>query len=94
MHPRLIRNILLTVGLLALCGGGVWAFVNLWSSIGGGPMTGHGWVALMLGLVGTLILAVVLMVLAFRSDRDGWDDRADTRADVRAPGARQDQTDE
>ncbi len=48
-----------------------------WNLIGGGPMPIHGLVALSLGVAGTIALAWVLMALAFRSDRDGWDDRAD-----------------
>ena len=48
-----------------------------WTAIGGGPMPIHGLVALSLGIAGTIALAWVLMALAFRSDRDGWDERAD-----------------
>lgn len=48
-----------------------------WTAIGGGPMPIHGLVALSLGILGTVVLAWGLMALAFRSDRDGWDERAD-----------------
>lgn len=48
-----------------------------WNAIGGGPMPIHGLVALSLGVAGTIALAWILMTLAFRSDREGWDDRAD-----------------
>ena len=58
-----------------------------WTAIGGGPLPIHGLVALTLGVVGTIALAWVLMALAFRSDREGWDDRADRSgsADIDRP---------
>ena len=58
-----------------------------WTAIGGGPLPIHGLVALMLGVVGTIALAWVLMALAFRSDSEGWDDRADRSgsADIDRP---------
>ena len=58
-----------------------------WTAIGGGPMPIHGLVALSLGVAGTIALAWVLMALAFRSDREGWDERADRSgsADVEKP---------
>lgn len=58
-----------------------------WAAIGGGAMPIHGVVALSLGVAGTIALAWVLMALAFKSDRDGWDDRADRTgsADVETP---------
>ena len=58
-----------------------------WTAIGGGPMPIHGLVALSLGVAGTIALAWVLMALAFRSDREGWDERADRSgsADIEKP---------
>ena len=58
-----------------------------WTAIGGGPMPIHGLVALSLGIAGTIALAWVLMDLAFRSDREGWDERADRSgsADIEKP---------
>ena len=58
-----------------------------WTAIGGGPLPIHGLVALTLGVAGTIALAWVLMALAFRSDREGWDDRADRSgsADIDRP---------
>ena len=34
-----------------------------------------------LGVVGTVLLAWLLMALAFESDREGWDDQVDNRMD-------------
>ena len=55
-----------------------------WVAIGGGSLPIHGWIALSLGIAGTLALTWVLMRLAFRSDRDGWDARADDTSDLRS----------
>ncbi len=58
-----------------------------WTAIGGGPMPLHGFIALSLGVIGVAALAWVLMALAFRSDSEGWDARADRTgsADIETP---------
>ena len=48
-----------------------------WSAIGGGPLGVHGLIALSLGVTGTVGLTWALMALAFKSSREGWDDRPD-----------------
>ena len=48
-----------------------------WSAIGGGPLGIHGLIALSLGVSGTVGLTWALMALAFKSSREGWDDRPD-----------------
>jgi len=48
-----------------------------WTAIGGGPLGLHGLIALSLGVLGTVALTWTLMALAFKSSREGWDDRAD-----------------
>ena len=40
-----------------------------WRLIGGGPMSVHGWIAMGLGVLGTVSLSWLLMSLAFRSVR-------------------------
>ena len=81
MTSRRVR-FLLSLGLAALVAAGATAGLGLfWGAIGGGAMSVHGWIAMALGIFGTVGLAWVLMSLAFRSDRDGWDDRADTTVD-------------
>ena len=57
------------------------ALAGYWRLIGGGPMSVHGWIAMGLGVLCTVGLAWVLMSLAFRSDREGWDDQVDNRLD-------------
>ena len=53
----------------------------MWTAIGGAPMSVHGWIALGLGMFGTIGLTWGLMALAFKSSREGWDDRVDNTLD-------------
>lgn len=72
------------VRLLIACGfaaAATWALGWTWTAIGGGDLPIHGWIALSLGVLGTCGLAWGLMALAFRSDREGWDDRVDNSFD-------------
>ncbi len=81
MGSRLVRFIL-SLGLALLISAGATFGLNLfWVAIGGGEMTVHGWIALGLGVLGTVGLTWILMSLAFRSHRDGWDDRVDNTFD-------------
>ena len=70
---RVFRNMLIA-GVVA--GGSTVAVGSAWRLIGGGALPLNGWIALTLGVAGTVALAWGLMALAFRSDRDGWDARA------------------
>lgn len=49
----------------------VWIASELMAS--DNAMSGHGWVALVLGAIGTAAVAGVLMWLLFQSDRHGYD---------------------
>ena len=81
MRGRIVR-LLLALLLAGLIAAGATALLALvWTAIGGADLTMHGWIALSLGVVGTVLLAWVLMGLAFKSDREGWDDRVDNRLD-------------
>lgn len=75
---RLIGNLLLAA---AVAGGSTLGIGVAWAAIGGGDLPLHGWIALSLGVVGTVAMAWGLMALAFKSDREGWDDRVDNRFD-------------
>ena len=81
MRGRIVRLLLalLVAGFVAASATALLALV--WTAIGGAELTMHGWIALSLGVVGTVLLAWVLMGLAFKSDREGWDDRVDNRLD-------------
>lgn len=78
MAVRFLRNLLIAAGVSA----GATGLISLfWKMIGGGDLPLHGWIALLLGVLGTVTLAWVLMGLAFKSDREGWDDRVDNSLD-------------
>ena len=71
---RLIPKFLWVVGVAALAT----VSVSLaWTAIGGGPLGLHGLIALSLGVLGTVAMTWILMALAFKSSREGWDDRPD-----------------
>ena len=76
---RVLRRLLivLVVAVLGTAGIGL-----AWTAIGGGALPLHGWIALSLGVLGTVGLTWGLMALAFRSDREGWDERADRTGGV------------
>lgn len=71
---RLLLRILWVVGVAALA---TVAVSLAWTAIGGGPLGLHGLIALSLGVLGTVALTWALMALAFKSSREGWDDRPD-----------------
>jgi len=75
---RFVLALVLAIAVAALS---TWGLGLLWTLIGGGEMSLHGWIAMAIGVLGTVGLAWVLMALAFRSDREGWDDRVDNSLD-------------
>ncbi len=78
---RFLRNLLIAAAIALVSTGAISAF---WRLIGGTDLSIHGWIALLIGTFGTVGLAWGLMALAFKSDREGWDDRVDNSLD---PGA-------
>lgn len=69
---RLLLRVLAVIGVAGLAT----AAVSLaWTAIGGGSLGLHGLIALSLGVTGTVALTWALMALAFKSSREGWDDR-------------------
>lgn len=78
MGPALTLRLLSRICLVAAVAGIAAVVVSLsWTAIGGGPLGAHGLIALSLGVLGTVTLTWTLMALAFKSSRDGWDDRPD-----------------
>ncbi len=75
---RFLLNLLLALLVAAVA---TWGLAAVWRAIGGGELSIHGWIAMSLGILGTVGLAWVLMALAFKSDREGWDDRVDNTFD-------------
>lgn len=81
MTSRIVRFLML-LGLSLLVAGIATLGLGLfWVAIGGGAMSVHGWIAMGLGVLGTVGLAWGLMSLAFRSHREGWDEQVDNRLD-------------
>jgi hypothetical protein len=69
---RLISKLCLVVAVTVMATVGV---SLTWTAIGGGPLGVHGLIALSLGVLGTVAMTWTLMALAFKSSREGWDDR-------------------
>ena len=81
MVSRIVRFLMLLALSMFVAAVLTFGLGLFWIAIGGGAMTVHGWIAMGLGVLGTVGLAWVLMSLAFRSHREGWDDRVDNRLD-------------
>lgn len=81
---RFARSLLIAVGVAVVATLGINA---AWSAMGGADLTMHGWIALGLCISGIIGLTWGLMALAFKSSREGWDDRLDNSPD---PGGRPD----
>lgn len=79
-HP-VVRFLLRLLLALVIAAAATWAIAAAWFAIGGGPLSIHGWIAMTLGILGTIGLSWLLMGLAFRSDHEGWDDRVDNARD-------------
>jgi flagellar basal body-associated protein FliL len=54
----------------------IWA-ISAWNSSAGVAMGKHGWIALILGTVFSLVIGCGLMALMFFSSRSGYDEVAD-----------------
>lgn len=81
LASKLIRFFVLLGIALAIATLATAAMGWLWLAMGGGTMSVHGWIALGLGMAGTVGMAWGLMALAFRSSREGWDDQVDNSLD-------------
>ncbi len=79
---RLLFRLLLFAGVAAVATTGV---SLAWTAIGGAALGIHGVIALSLGIAGTAALAWGLMALAFRSSREGWDERPAAPVDPDKP---------
>jgi fatty acid desaturase len=67
------------VPLLAILAAALWFAAGAWVSLGGPPMPAGGYIAMILGIVFSLIIGCGLMALLFYSSRHGYDEpyRAD-----------------
>jgi len=76
--PRLLFRTLIALAIAAVA---TWGLGLFWVAIGGGDLPLHGWIAMGLGVTGTVGLTWGLMALAFKSNREGWDDQVDNSLD-------------
>jgi len=60
--------------LLAFLGVALWYAANAWLSVSGPPMPAAGYVAMVLGIVFSLIVGCGLVALLFYSSRHGYDE--------------------
>ncbi|WP_309628631.1 hypothetical protein [Brevundimonas sp.] len=81
MSVHVQRFCIHTLIALALSAAATWGLSLFWGAIGGGDLPLHGWIAMGLGVAGTVGLTWVLMALAFKSHREGWDDQVDNSLD-------------
>ena len=63
--------------LLALLGVAIWWGVHAWTSLGEVEMSVHGYVAMILGIIFSLLVGCGLMALGFYSSRRGYDEPPD-----------------
>ena len=71
--PMSRKLILWIVASFVVLGAMLWGISRLWESNADG-LSGHGWVAYVLGGVLTLGLSIGLFLLTFHSARHGYDD--------------------
>jgi fatty acid desaturase len=78
-HTVSFGTIALLAALLAILAAALWFAASAWLSIAGPPMPAVGYVAMILGIVFSLVIGCGLMALLFYSSRHGYDEpyRAD-----------------
>jgi len=69
-----MRTFALVGSLLALLVLAVWFAVYTWTSIEGPPMPAIGWLAMIGGVIASLLVGCGLMALVFYSHRHGYDE--------------------
>lgn len=74
MYP--MRALAIFVPLFALLIASIWFAVGLWNVVGDAAMPTGGYVAMVLGIVFSVIVGCGLMALVFYSSRHGYDERA------------------
>ena len=64
---------ILIAALLGMLGLTLWWSVSVWTISGEAEMSGHGYFAMALGIVFSLVVGIGLMALMFYSARHGYD---------------------
>ena len=73
MVRRYLGTAIVVVVLICLLGWAFWIMMTAWTHIDA-KMSGHGWAALILGIVFSCVLGFGLMGLMFFSSRHGYDE--------------------
>ena len=73
-----MKGALLILPLLALLGVALWWAIYAWNSVDV-EMSIHGYIAMILGIVFSLVIGCGLMALMFYSSRHGYDEPPDHR---------------
>jgi len=71
---RALASVAVVLALLAILAGALWYAAAAWVSLSGPPMPASGYVAMILGIVFSLIVGCGLMALLFYSSRHGYDE--------------------
>jgi hypothetical protein len=72
---RIAGAIVLFGALFAILIAAGWYAVGAWNAVGGAPIPRAGYIAMILGIVFSLIVGCGLMALLFYSHRHGYDDQ-------------------
>ena len=81
-----MRQFLLLIPLVVILGIAVWAGFALWRMMPDAGVSGHGYLAMTLGIFFSFLVGGGLMALVFYSNRKGYDDAADRRWTPDEPG--------
>jgi hypothetical protein len=76
-----MKTLLVIAGLLALLGITVGWAIWAWQQTAGVEMSGHGYAAMFLGILFTILVGCGLMGLMFYSSRHGYDEAATDLSD-------------
>ena len=69
-----LATLAVVVPLLVILAAALWYAAGAWVSLGGPPMPATGYIAMVLGIVFSLIIGCGLMALLFYSSRHGYDE--------------------
>jgi hypothetical protein len=69
-----MRKILLFTPLFLLLVAALWFAASTWTHLAGDAIPGYGWVAIVGGVMFSLLVGGGLMALVFYSNRHGYDD--------------------
>jgi uncharacterized membrane protein YidH (DUF202 family) len=72
--PRNLGTIIVVAALIAIMAAALWYAASAWTAVSGPPMPTVGYVAMILGIVISLVIGCGLMALLFYSSRHGYDE--------------------